>query len=204
MAEKKPLKKWAGGIGEMESGDKVHSDFIDPWACLPIGVPVPVFTHITGVSAPPTDRSYRYIKLTASDSYNSGVLTGESVSGSAPLVLASAVVSLSGSPINGRTVQLINTERRALRAGSSGTLQDDAFQGHWHDVFRSSDTGRPRFQSLSGGNSVNGISNNTSGTVDINSYLARDVITDGANGTPRTANETRAKNIGADYYMRIL
>lgn len=26
---------------------------------------------------------------------------------------------------------------------------------------------------------------------------------DGSNGTPRTANETRPKNIGATYYMRI-
>ncbi|SIR82691.1 hypothetical protein SAMN05878276_0422 [Aquipseudomonas alcaligenes] len=204
MAEKKPLKKWAGGIGEMEPGDKVHSDFIDPWACLPIGVPVPVFTHITGVSAPPTDRSYRYIKLTASDSYNSGVLTSESVSGSAPLVLASAVVSLSGSPINGRTVQLINTERRALRAGSSGTLQDDALQGHWHDIYRATDGGRPRNSGGAVGPGANAALLNNTAAIDNNSYLARDIITDGTNGTPRTANETRAKNIGADYYMRIL
>lgn len=194
MAEKKPLKKWAGGIGEMESGDKVHGDFIDPWACLPIGVPVPVFTHITGVSAPPTDRSYRYIKLTASDSYNSGVLTSESVSGSAPLVLASAVVSLSGSPINGKTVQLINTERRVLRAGSSGTLQDDAMQGHHHVQSISRATTAGTTASIARGGSI--VNNLTVGDASPSD--------DGANGTPRTANETRAKNIGADYYMRIL
>lgn len=164
------------------------------WATQPIGVPIPVWTHITGVSTPPTnDPAYRYIKLTASDSYNTGVLTSESVSGSAPLVQATAVINLAGSPINGQTVRLINTERRAIRAGSSGSVESDAMQGHFHDVVDSY---------AAGGGGTGGVYAANSGLVQ--SLVASAPISDGTNGTPRVANETRGKNIGADYYMRIL
>lgn len=159
----------------------------DPWALQPIGVPIPVFDHIAGVSAPPKNSSYRYIKLTASDSYNTGILTGESVSGSAPLVIATAVISLAGSPINGRTVQLINTERRSLRAGSSGMVEADAFQGHRH----------------SGSMSFGGSANLGNLASYIQTSNTGDPVSDGTNGTPRIANETRPKNIGATFYMRI-
>src|SRR5690606_2518045 len=100
-----------------------------PRLAIPIGVPLPIWTHITGVDEPPTDNpAFRFIKLTASDSYNDGVLTSESVSGSAPLINATAVIDYSNSPLHGRTVRLINTERRVLRAGESGLPQDDALQ----------------------------------------------------------------------------
>ena len=144
---------------------------------------------------PPTDDpAYRYIKLTASDSYNSGVLTSESVSGSAPLVIATAVISDAGSPLNGQTVQLINTERRVLRAGSSGTVQADAFQGHFHNPL----TAAASFFVLAAGGGAS-----TGGSGRNNDATTGGPVTDGTNGTPRTANETRSKNIGADYYMRI-
>ncbi len=86
------------------------ADLDDPWRQQPVGVPIPILDSITGVAQPPTGNPYRYIKLTASDSYNTGVLTSESVTGSAPLVVATAVISLAGSPINGQTVNLVNTE----------------------------------------------------------------------------------------------
>lgn len=160
------------------------------WATQPVGVPIPVWTHIAGVVAPPTnDPAYRYIRLTASDSYNTGVLTSESVSGSAPLVQATAVISDASSPLNGQTVRLINTERRVIRAGSSGTVEADALQGHRHQVTLES-------TATAGAGSTGG---NTGSIV----KTSGDPVSDGTNGTPRTANETRPKNIGADYYMRI-
>lgn len=168
----------------------------DPWALQPIGVPIPVFSHLAGVTIPPTNKAYRYIKLTAADSYNDGVLGSESVSGTAPLVLATALITLAGSPINGLSVSLINTERRALRAGSSGTLQDDQFQ---KTAIQGSYINSPTAlsgSSYSGNTTVSGGPGGTLMTVNA-------VITDGANGTPRAGLETRAKNIGADYYMRI-
>lgn len=168
--------------------DIASQEQVDIWALIPIGSPFPLWTHLTGVTAPPTDNAnYRYIKLTASDSYNTGVLTGESVSGSAPLVQATAAISDAGSALNGQTVRLINTERRVLRAGSSGTVEADALQGHRHS--QSMTTGG----SINTGNDANYIQAISTG----------DPISDGTNGTPRIANETRAKSIGADYYMRI-
>lgn len=169
------------------------SDLVDSWGQQPIGVPIPLLDSIVGVAQPPTDRSYRYIKLTASDSYNTGVLTSESVTGSAPLVVATAVISLSGSPINGRTVNLINTEGRFLRGStSSGAVQNDAFQGHRHALSTSSPW------VYQAGAQVGGTGN--SGVPGLN---VLDPITDGTNGTPRTSSETRSKNIGVTFYMRI-
>lgn len=158
----------------------------DVWEFIPVGHPFPLWTHLTGVAAPPTDNpNYRYIKLTASDSYNTGVLTGESVSGSSPLVQATAVIDDDDSPLDGQTVRLINTERRFVRAGSSGAVEADAMEAHTHTY------NQPVTNGLGPPDSIyarpNGINNG--------------VATGGASG--RTANETRAKNIGADYYMRI-
>lgn len=174
---------------------------IDVWEFMPLGMKFPIDTHTAGVSVPPTDNpNYRYIKLTASDSYNAGVLTSESVSGSAPLVHATAVISLSGSPMNGQTVRLINTERRFIRAGSSGTVGADTLQGHWHGD----------------GNATSLVANSQSGSVimitasaafsfetAVSSADRQVVSSDGANGSVRVANETSPKYIGTDYFMRI-
>jgi hypothetical protein len=169
----------------------------DPWLYQPVGVPIAVFDNIAGVSQPPTTNSaYRYIKMTAADAYNTGVLTSESVTGSAPLVIATAVVSLSGSPINGKTVQLINTERRSLRAGNSGGVEADQGQGHRHSPLSPATA----FISLSSvaawtlPGPANGIGQ---------SATTGDPVTDSTNGTPRIGNETRSKNIGVTYYMRV-
>lgn len=184
--------------------DIVSQEQLDPWAMSPVGSLVALWDHLAGVSAPPTDRAYRWVKLTASDSYNAGVLTNESVSGSAPLVQATAKVNLAASPINGLTISLINTERRVLRAGSSGTAQDDALQGHKHRTALGNASGSDAW-------AQDGVETSQTSTVigaATGSYyrLLTGVagFSDGTNGTPRTASETRAKNIGATYYLRIL
>jgi len=163
-----------------------------PWRGKAIGEPFPIWDHLAGCPVPPTsDPSFRFIKLTADDDYNDGVLTGESVSGSAPLVTATAVVNYAGSPIDGVTVNLINTERRFIRAGSSGTAQNDAMQGHRHRALGGAgDIGSGQYGA--------GFPSNQ-----IRDNHVLDPISDGTNGTPRTANETRGKNQGATYYMRI-
>lgn len=168
----------------------------DPWNFQPIGVPIPVFTNLAGVTEPPTNQPYRYIKLTASDSYNTGVLTGQSVAGAAPLVVATAVISLVGSPINGLTVSLINTERRFLRAGLAGTVEDDQFQKTAiQGSFNNTAT------ALSGSSYAN--TNSTAGGATGTNITINAIISDGTNGTPRAGSETRPKNIGVTYYMRI-
>lgn len=187
------------------------ANLTDAWALQPIGVPFPIQTHITGVPVPPTDNpNYRYIKLTASDSYNTGVLTSESVSGSAPLVQATAVINDAGSPMNGQTVRLINTERRFLRPGSSGTVEADALQGHWFGDADQVAT-YPYMVQINQRVGTSPVSNiNTLATSSTNQdvtsagQLARvNIVGDGVNGSPRVDSETRVKSLGADYFMRI-
>jgi len=168
----------------------------DPWAMQPIGVPIPVFGHIPGVSVPPTNKGYRYVVLRAGETgpgrYNEGVLTNEVVEGSYPLIWAAAVINLPASPMHGRAIRLIETERRFIRAGWSGVMEDDAFQGHWHTLVATTNGG------------VGATTDNTGGTGITRSDRVTTPVTDGWNGTPRVANETRPRNIGATYFMRIL
>lgn len=166
------------------------------WASIPVGGYKFIEDHIAGVAIPPVDNPhFRYIKLTAGDDYNSGVLTSESVSGSAPLVMATAVVSLAGSPMNGATVRLLNTERRSLRPGIGGTLENDAFQGH-------------KFNLYGGGVAIAALGNNvpvmgaSTATGEFSGQIGA-AISDGTNGTPRIANETRFKGLGVPMYRRI-
>lgn len=175
----------------------------DPWAMQPIGVPVPLMDNLSGVAAPPKDKDYRYVLLTAGESgsgdYNDGILTGESVSGSAPLVVATAVISLSGSPVNGLTINLINTERRFLRAGSAGAVQNDAMQqitGFMDNVWRSS-------TSVAGAISYDGGTASDRPAASGSSSTAKFSFNSANSPGARTDTETRPKNIGVTYYMRI-
>lgn len=151
------------------------------------GDPPPPISHFIRCAA----------NLTGAGQYNEGKLSDQSVSGSTPLVNATAIVSDPESPLYGRTIRLLETERRALRPGSVGTLQNDAMQGHWHDTYRvgavdaTTGSGQSRF----GADGTN--------TAYIASDMVRGAISDGANGTPRTANETRPRNIGVSVYRRI-
>jgi hypothetical protein len=176
------------------------------WKAVKVGEAYLVNTALAGVDIPPiSDPEVSFIELTAgltgSGAFNNGKLSTESVSGSAPLVTASAVVSLAASPMVGQTVQLINTEGRSLRPNTSpGVLQNDAIQGHHHDMWDgTSSTTAPL--------AVNGSIASTGGVVGVVSGTSRiwagTAKSDGTNGTTRIANETRGKNLGVKAYMRI-
>ena len=174
------------------------ADLDDPWRQQPVGVPIPILDSITGVAQPPTGNPYRYIKLTASDSYNTGVLTSESVTGSAPLVVATAVISLSGSPINGQTVNLINTEGRFLRGSTSaGTVQNDQMQ---------TITGNVDGQITLGardGAFTTGASLGAYGAPGANYGFSKASFNSSNSSGARTGTETRSKNIGVTFFMRV-
>lgn len=106
----------------------------DPWAMFPIGVPFPMY-YPTPALAPPANKSYRYVRLTAADSYNAGCIGSESVSGSAPLISATGVITLANSPLLGQTVRLLNTELRFIRPGPTpATVEENQNQSHIHGV----------------------------------------------------------------------
>jgi microcystin-dependent protein len=68
-----------------------------------------------------------------------------------------------------------------------GSAQTDAMQGHWHNMLISSAGGAGPNQQPAGTNTVNnGFSPDTQ---------VRSPVTDGVNGTPRTAAETRPRNV---------
>ena len=181
----------------------------DLWAGQPIGVPIPLLDNLAGVAAPPKDKAYRYVLLTAGETgsggYNEGILSGESVTGSAPLVVATAVISLAGSPVNGATINLINTERRFLRAGSAGTAQDDAMQqitGAFD--LRVTNNGANLTSGWTGAlSSVAGSGTSTVQAASSGPVNTRVALDSTNSPNARTATETRPKNIGGSYFMRV-
>lgn len=118
--------------------DALAAIVADPWGSQPIGSFIHIDDGTVGFTIPPKDKAYRYVELTAgltgAGAYNEGILTTETVTGSAPNIVATALVSLSGSPFDGRTLRLINTERRFLRPGAPGTLESSQNLSHGHGV----------------------------------------------------------------------
>lgn len=180
---------------------------IDPWEAQPIGSIV-MYDMGEGLSPPPTNKAYRYIDLTAGltgvGGYNNGVLTSETVSGSAPSIIATAIVSLSGSPLNGQTIRLLNTERRFLRPGSSGTLEESQNLSHDHGGVTVSSGAHTHTTgaTVNGGGSTNptggssGYNFSTSGSTNSAGAHTHTISSDG--GT-----EARPRNIGVKLYRRI-
>lgn len=107
-----------------------------------------------------------------------------------------SVIADAASPMNGQNVPDLNGEYRFLRGSStSGTEQADAMQGHHHSCTGKSET-----------DGTNTYGHQTGGVHIFEGYAADTVtapITDGANGTPRTAYETRPRNMFVIWIMRI-
>lgn len=168
-----------------------------PWLAVPVGGVVALPTHLTGCAIPGTGSAlYRFAQLTAgltgAAAYNENVLGAESVSGSAPLVQATANVTLTGSPMIGQTIRLLNTEGRFVRPGtSSGTVRADQFQDHQHESLKTLDG-----SVLSSTNTIYDLMSQ-SGTTN------PDVVTGLVIGSTRRGNETYPKHIDMTYYMRV-
>jgi len=74
--------------------------------------------------------------------------------------------------------------------GVVGSYQEDAFQGHWHNILAG----------LTGGNYVSRSNGGTSSGGTFNA--GRDPISDGINGDPKTSSETRPKNAYVNYIIK--
>lgn len=82
-------------------------------------------------------------------------------------------------------------------ARAFGSLQLDAFQGHWHAMYFTAATtvgagGNTYVQHTTSGNIAGPITD-----------AVRAPLSDGANGTPRIANETRSRNVALLYCIKI-
>ncbi|HAS3149532.1 TPA: hypothetical protein I6Z08_001468 [Vibrio cholerae] len=123
-----------GGLPEHEAAENPHPQYMrfgdeaSYWASIPIGVEVAFDTP------PPTnDPRFRFVKLTYNDAYNTGLLTSQTLSGSAPELVSTAVISAAQSPINGQTIDMINTMGTFIRPSvTAGVRQLSENRSHAH------------------------------------------------------------------------
>lgn len=85
-------------------------------------------------------------------------------------------------------------DSRGIDSGRSlGTAQSDAYQGHYHSINMSNIGNADVFQLVSSGGPQGGV---TVGNAEIGATLSVTASrSDGTNGTPRVASETRPRNI---------
>ncbi|MBV7408209.1 hypothetical protein [Maritimibacter sp. DP1N21-5] len=189
----------AGAIG----GDtETILDALGTFAIMPIGMPFPVWDHLTGAVVPSNAGTQKFIKLTAgltgAGQFNEGLLASESVTGSAPLVVATAQIV--GGPMTGQTVSLINTEGRYIIAGTTsgvvrmdqmqqitGTLPDNA----WGGISGASGA----FSRVAGSNSRGATGSGGDNNLSFNSANSPNA---------RTGTDTHGKDISATFYMRVI
>lgn len=165
------------------------------WASLPIGHREFLDDTKSGQPIPPTDNPhFRYIKLSAGSAYNSGALASETVTGSSPNVIATAVISLSDSPLNGVTVNLINTEDRFIKAGNSGAVEAHQTENLFSAVAVGSAIGSKRIPTPSWAETYR------TGTIAAGTGVTNSV---GADVLPMGTGKTSPKNLSLSAYMRI-
>jgi microcystin-dependent protein len=88
--------------------------------------------------------------------------------------------------------------------GVMGSVQEDAFQGHYHELVLGSNTGGTRW-GFSGSSTDNRNMTDTGGTKFDNigyGYTAATITTDYSHGPPRVSSETRPKNAYVNYLIK--
>lgn len=104
-----------------------------------------------------------------------------------------SVISDSDSPFDGNTLPNLNGGARFLRgSGTSGTLQNDAFQSHAHG----DGTNVNKDEATMAGGASETVRSVAGG-------VAQQIMNDGIGGVPRTATETRPINMSVVWIMRI-
>jgi len=83
-----------------------------------------------------------------------------------------------------------------IATAAFGAQQDDAFQGHYHSASTTGYTANGE-----GGTGTGSANSRLSGGLAPNTTVTSPT-TDGTNGTPRTASETRPRNIAVYYYIK--
>ena len=164
------------------------------WKSRAIGERFAIQTHLVGAETPPNvEGGPRFIKLTAADAYNDGLLSDETVTGTAPDITATAVIALASSPLYGQTIHLANTERLFFRAGKSGVIERDAIRNitGWARGMSNNPMGSGAFTP---GPTYSGNGQNPQQNFELYFDASRVVP---------TAEENRPRSYGITYYMRI-
>jgi microcystin-dependent protein len=133
------------------------------------------------------------------DSNNATALFGYKVTDSGGATRSTAGTYIALPDLRGYFVRGFDNGRGIDTGRTWGTTQTDAFQGHRH---LSKKIGGNNGFTAGGvyvnqaliGNSTNGASGTDNGVLD--------PTDDGTNGTPRTATETRPKNVALGYYIK--
>lgn len=81
------------------------------------------------------------------------------------------------------------------RSAGIGKKQDDAVQGHTHQIYDASSSG-------AGNSGIFSSRVYSAPTLTVNNGDKITIKTDGTNGTPRTATESRPKNVGVNYIIK--
>lgn len=180
------------------------------YVAMPIGVPFPVWDHLSGIDAPDNSGEIKFIRLTAgedgSGEYNEGLLKNESVSGSAPLIEATADIDYEDSPINGDTVYLVNTEGRYLKPGeSSGDVANDQMQQITGGIDLDGSRNWDRLQGQTEGafSQIEATAGQSTNDVTTDDRPQRAEFDSANSPDARTGDHTDVKHIVATYYMRI-
>ena len=143
----------------------------------------------------------------AMDSAPSGWLAanGDAVSRSTYAALFAAISTTHGVGNGSKTFNLPDV--RGIFVGGSGSQtisgttynktfaakEGDAFQGHWHEIWGIASQGAQ----------VGGADDVQTATSLLSSTSVRAAVSDGTNGTPRTASETRPANIALLYCIKF-
>ena len=175
-------------------------------AGVPIGGYVTVQTNLTGAEEPDPETHIKLeAGLTGTGEYNEGKLGSESVTGSAPLVEATAEIVDAESPLNGQVVHLVNTENRYLMPGTSpGAVAFDqmqqitgAFSAPRNYLGDNIDTTGAMGNSPFGGNK-------SQPSLSTGGQLNQSITFDSADSPDaRIGNRTDVKRIEVAVYMRI-
>ncbi len=179
-------------------------------ALYAVSVTINTFSSGTSISSVKINENFANIK-TALETINdppigSIVAWHESMSG-VPSLPAGWVrcngqtLSDSLSPLNGQVIPNLNTPKNPWNSkgsflrgsATSGLMEDDSFQGHWHQSFVGN------INTAGGSFERNGVTASTS-TIE---NLTQSPKSDGVNGTPRTASETRSVNMSVVWIMRV-
>jgi len=192
---------WDDALGEWSPSD------ISASGAAGLGSPFPVFDQLVGVDAPDNSGSEKYIKLTAGEDgagqYNEGLLTNESVTGTAPLVVATAEIATG--PMAGQTVNLLNTEGRYVQPGeSSGAVANDQMQQITGEFSPRDNTGADVESSsplYAGAFSPGQLK--ADGSASSNSPGSSLVFDSSNSPNARTGDYTNVKHAQATFYMRI-